>query len=223
MLVKIISNNSSKTPTTMNLSKVTGLFVAATLLFSFSACTEDAQDTLTTQVQGSWMFDESATAYSAGLLLDLSGQGAIVDTMTVLATVNSLFGGGELTYLADSTGSLSKHVVQTETSDSTSLAGILNGYVGQLLQKDFTYTAAKSKIAMKMGNKTFTFTVLAISETNLKVSMPLTDLTGWMSNLLGERVSNITESSIFVTIDLLAATLGVYASPTVTMTFTRAN
>lgn len=202
-------------------TKFTGLLVAATLILGFSACTEETEDTLQTDVQGAWLYQEGSTTYSAGLLLGLSGQAGVVDTVTVIETVTSLFAASELNYMADSTGTLSKHVVQTETADSASLAGILNDYVGQQLQKDFTYTAGKNKIAMKMGNQTFNFTVLEITETSLKVSMPLADITGWMTNLLGDRVSGITNSSIFVTIGSLAATLGVYASPTVTMVFSR--
>lgn len=199
--------------------QLTGLVLAATLVLGLSACTEETEDTLNAQIQGVWLYQEGNTTYSAGLLLNLSGQAAVVDTLTVIETVTSLFAASELTYMTDSTGYLSKQVVQTETTDSTSLAGILNDYVGQQLEKEFTYTAAKKKINMKMGGQTFTFTVLEITDTGMKVSMPLADITGWMSNLLGDRVSNITNSTIFVTIGQLAATLGVYASPTVTMTF----
>lgn len=205
----------------MMTSKCTGLLVAATLIIGFSACTEETEDTLQSDVHGAWSYQEGSTSYSAGLLLGLSGHADVVDTVTVIETVTSLFVASELIYSADSTGSLRKQVVQTETADSASLAGILNDYVGQQLQKDFTYTAAKKKISMKMGDQTFNFTVLEITETTLKVSMPMADITGWMTNLLGDRVSGITNSSIFVTIGSLAATLGVYASPTVTMVFNR--
>lgn len=197
------------------------LLLAGVVLLGLNGCTQEEEGALKSKIAGTWNYDKGSTAYNAGLLLNLSGHAQVIDTATVLETVNSLFSNSEVRYNADSTGSIQKDVLETSVTDTTTLAGILNGLAGQMLSKNFTYTAASGKIVMKMGATNYTFTVISVTDTQLNVSMPLTDLTKWMSALLGDNVSNITKSPIYLSITQIAAIVGVYASPTVTMTFNK--
>ncbi len=203
----------------MKRNALAALLLAGAALIGLTGCANEDDDALKSKVTGTWRFDADKTAYSSGLLLDLSGQAEVIDTAMVLETVSSLFSDSEIKYNIDTTGYVKKNVLETTASDSTSLAGILNGLAGQLIRKDFTYKAASGKITMKMGTSQYTFTVISITDTQMNVAMPLTDLTKWISGMLGDKVSNITESPIYTGITQVAAIIGVFASPTVTMTF----
>jgi hypothetical protein len=202
------------------MKKILFCLAAVLMTFSFVGCDNtDNGETTKAKILGSWSFDESQTTYSAGLLLAVSGNTSVIDTSTVISTVKTLFGNSEMTFNADTSGVIKKNIVEETTNDPTSLAGILNNYVGEYLQKAFVYSVKSSKISVKLDSKSYKLTVLSATETQLKVSMPITDLTSWMTSLLGDKVSSIANSDIFATIEQIAGTLGVYASPTVVLTF----
>ena len=203
------------------LTRIFMLSMVSLLFVGMSSCDKSTDDSTMVKVLGNWRFDQSQTTYSVGLVLAVSGQTTLIDTATVISTVKTLFGNSDLAFKADSTGVLTKNILEESTSSETSLASILNGFTGQYLNKAFTYTAKSNKIKITMDSKLYVLTVLSASETQLKVSMPISDVTSWVSGVLGDKVDNIAESSIFTTIEQIAGTLGVFASPTVVLTFNK--
>jgi len=198
------------------------MFMAAAVLVLGTTSCEDTDDAaLSTQVVGNWEYVEGQTTYSAGLLLSLSGQAAVLDTATVVSTVSTLFGSSELSLNADSTGRIKKDIVASNSTDSTSLSSILSSYAGELVNVDFTYGVSSGSIVMKINSKDYQMKVLSVSDTQLKLAMPVTDITSWTTVIAGSKVTNITSSTAFNTISTVAATFGIFANPTVVMTFTK--
>lgn len=79
------------------------------LLVGTTSCQED-EATISEKIIGTWDYQEDQTAYSAGLLLNLSGQGGVVDTATIITTVSTLFDNSEMTYKSDKTGIINRPI-----------------------------------------------------------------------------------------------------------------
>lgn len=195
------------------------MFVVA-LLVGTTSCQED-EATISEKIIGTWDYQEDQTAYTAGLLLNLSGQGAVVDTATIITTVSTLFDNSEMTYNSDKTGIINKKVIQGATTDPNSLSSLLGGLVNSMINVNYTYEVSTGKVKLTAASKEYTFKILAISDTQMKVAMQVADVTSMTSTLFGTKVDGLTESPVYGKIETAAASFGVFSNPTVTMVFNK--
>ncbi|MDD2525235.1 MAG: hypothetical protein PHH63_02835 [Bacteroidales bacterium] len=190
------------------------------LLVGTTSCQED-EATISEKIIGTWDYQEDQTAYSAGLLLNLSGQGGVVDTATIITTVSTLFDNSEMTYKSDKTGIINKKVIQGATTDPNSLSSLLGGLVNSMINVNYTYAVSTGKVKLTAATKEYTFKILAISDTQMKVAMQVADVTSMTSTLFGTKVDGLTESPVYGKIETAAATFGMFSNPTVTMVFNK--
>ncbi|MDD4823030.1 MAG: hypothetical protein PHI48_10800 [Bacteroidales bacterium] len=196
------------------------VMIVMALLVGTTSCQED-EATISEKIIGTWDYQEDQTAYSAGLLLSLSGQGAVVDTATIITTVSTLFDNSEMTYKSDKTGIINKKVVQSATSDPNSLSSLLGGLVNSMINVNYTYAVSTGKVKLTAATKEYTFKIISISETQMQVAMQVADVTSMTSTLFGTKVDGLTESPVYGKIETAAASFGLFSNPTVTMVFTK--
>ncbi len=194
--------------------------MAAVLLVGTTSCQQD-EATISEKIIGTWDYQEGQTAYSAGLLLNLSGQSAVVDTATIITTVSTLFDNSEMTYKSDKTGIINKKVLESATSDPNSLGSLLGGLVNSMINVNYTYVVSTGKVKLTAGTKEYTFKILSITDTQMQVAMQVADVTSMTSTLFGTSVDGLTESAVYNKIESVAATVGLFSNPTVTMVFTK--
>lgn len=208
----------------MNKSMIKTILIAGVALFGLSACTPDEDDLLKTNLVESWNYQNNSATYSSGLLLNQSGQNQVIDTATLLSTVNSLFMYSSITYYANNTGEILKFF-DTYFEDTTSLADMFTALEGQYTDSTFTFAVTSEKVVMTMDTTTFTFSDIQFANNSwrtLTVSMPLADLTKWMLVILEEKLPTFKESPIYSNIAQITAIASNYANPTITLTFLKA-
>lgn len=196
------------------------VMIVMALLVGTTSCQED-EATISEKIIGTWDYQEDQTAYSAGLLLSLSGQGAVVDTATIITTVSTLFDNSEMTYKSDKTGIINKKVLESATSDPNSLSSLLGGLVNSMINVNYTYVVSPGKVKLTAATKEYTFKILSISDTQMQVAMQVADVTSMTSTLFGTKVDGLTESPVYGKIETAAASFGLFSNPTVTMVFTK--
>lgn len=196
------------------------VMIVAVLLVGTTSCQQN-EATISEKIIGTWDYQEGQTAYSAGLLLSLSGQDIGVDTATIITTVSTLFDNSEMTYKSDKTGIINKKVLQSATTDSTLLGSLLGGLVNSMINVNYTYVVSTGKVKLTAGTKEYTFKILSISDTQMQVAMQVADVTNMTSTLFGTKVDGLTESPVYSKIETAAASFGLFSNPTVTMVFTK--
>jgi len=187
------------------------LMAAAVFLFGTTSCQKD-DATLSSNIIGSWKYEEGQTAYSSGLLLNLTGQSGTLDTATVISTVSTLFSNSEMTFSANNTGTIKKDIAGSSSAESSVLTDILSSISKDLINVDYTYAVSSGNVTLTINNKQYKLKVLSITDTQMQVAMEVTDLSSWTTAILGSSVTDLTESAAYNTISTLAASFGF--SPT---------
>jgi hypothetical protein len=208
----------------MNKSMIKTILIAVILLFGLSACTPDEDESLKTKMVDTWLYLNDSATFSSGLLMNQSGQNQVIDTATLLSTVNSLFLNSALIYYANNTGAILKSF-DTYIEDTTSLADMFTALEGQYTDSTFTFAVTSEKVVMTMDTTKCIFSDIQfenVSWLTLKVSMPLADLTKWMSVILEKKLPTIKDSPIYSRIALITAIATNYSNPTITLTFLKA-
>ena len=182
-----------------------------------SSCSED-DETISELIIGSWKIDNDQTAYRQGLLAGLTGiDEATIET--VLSTTSTVFNNSTLSFATDMTGSINKSVIDTDDSNSI-LGSILGSITNSLIKLNYTYVISNGTIKMTVNGQEYELSIVSITKDEMTVSLTVTDLTDWTSVMLGDVVTNITDTEAFKTIDKLAGQfLGLSVNPTIVMTY----
>ncbi len=185
--------------------------------FFLSSCSED-DETISELIIGSWKIDNDQTAYRQGLLAGLTGidEAAIETALSATATV---FNNSTLSFATDMTGSVNKSVIGTDDSDSI-LGSILGDITNSLVKLNYTYVISDGTIKITVKGQEYELGIVSITKNEMTVSLTVTDLTDWTSVMLGDVVTNITDTDAFKTIDKLTGQfLGLSVNPTIVMTY----
>lgn len=196
------------------------LMSAVVFLLGTTSCQKD-DATLSSNIIGNWKYEEGQTTYSAGLLLNLTGQSGALDTATVISTVSTLFSNSEMTFSTDNTGTIKKDVAGSATTGSSVLTDIISSITNSLINVDYTYAVSSGNVILTINKQQYKLKVLSITDTQMQVAMEVTDLSNWTTAILGNSVTNLTQSAAYNSISTLAASFGIFANPTIKMTFTK--